>query len=34
MDVSLYQTLGDAYLRANMLQEALDAYNRAEDLIG
>jgi competence ComEA-like helix-hairpin-helix protein len=33
MDASLYQTLGDAYLHANLLQEALDAYNRAEDLI-
>jgi competence ComEA-like helix-hairpin-helix protein len=32
-DASLYQSLGDAYLRVNMLQEALDAYNRAEDLI-
>jgi DNA uptake protein ComE-like DNA-binding protein len=32
MDSSLYQSLGDAYVHANMLQEALDAYNRAEDL--
>ena len=32
-DAGLYQTLGDAYMRADMLQEALDAYNRAEDLI-
>ena len=32
-DASLYQTLGDAYMHANLLQEALDAYNRAEDLI-
>ena len=32
-DSSLYQTLGDAYMRSNMLQEALDAYNRAEDLL-
>jgi cytochrome c-type biogenesis protein CcmH/NrfG len=31
-DSSLYQSLGDAYMHANMLQEALDAYNRAEDL--
>ncbi|MGW8145161.1 MAG: helix-hairpin-helix domain-containing protein, partial [Anaerolineales bacterium] len=29
----LYQTLGDAYMHSNMLDEALDAYNRAEDLI-
>jgi competence ComEA-like helix-hairpin-helix protein len=33
-DASLHQALGDAYLHANMLQEALDAYSRAEDLIG
>ncbi|MGW8224918.1 MAG: tetratricopeptide repeat protein [Anaerolineales bacterium] len=33
LDSSLYQSLGDAYMHANMLQEALDAYNRAEDLI-
>jgi competence ComEA-like helix-hairpin-helix protein len=32
-DASLYQSLGDAYMHANMLQEALDAYHRAEDLI-
>ena len=32
-DASLYQSLGDAYLHSNMLDEALDAYNRAEDLI-
>ena len=32
-DAALYQSLGDAYMHANMLQEALDAYNRAEDLI-
>ena len=32
-DAALYQSLGDAYLHSNMLQEALDAYNRAEDLI-
>jgi competence ComEA-like helix-hairpin-helix protein len=29
---ALYQCLGDAYMHTNMLQEALDAYNRAEDL--
>jgi competence ComEA-like helix-hairpin-helix protein len=33
LDASLYQSLGDAYLHSNLLQEALDAYNRAEDLI-
>jgi competence ComEA-like helix-hairpin-helix protein len=32
-DASLYQALGDAYMHANMLDEALDAYNRAEDFI-
>jgi competence ComEA-like helix-hairpin-helix protein len=32
-DVSLYQALGDALLRADRLQEALEAYDRAEDLI-
>jgi competence ComEA-like helix-hairpin-helix protein len=32
-DASLYQALGDAYMHSNMLDEALDAYNRAEDLI-
>jgi competence ComEA-like helix-hairpin-helix protein len=32
-DAALYQSLGDAFMRADMLQEALDAYNRAEDLI-
>jgi competence ComEA-like helix-hairpin-helix protein len=33
IDAALYQTLGDAYVRTNRLQEALDAYNRAEDLL-
>jgi len=33
VDPTLYQTLGDAYLRADRLQEALDAYNRAEELL-
>ena len=33
LDPLLYQTLGDAYLRSDRLQEALEAYNRAEDLI-
>jgi competence ComEA-like helix-hairpin-helix protein len=32
-EVSLYQALGDAYVRQNRLQEALNAYNRAEDLL-
>lgn len=32
-EVSLYQALGDAYVRQNRLTEALSAYNRAEDLL-
>lgn len=32
-EASLWQTLGDAYFRNNQLQEALDAYNRAEDAL-
>lgn len=34
VDVSLWQTLGDAYARNNQLQEALDAYTSAEGLLG
>ncbi len=33
IDVSLWQTLGDALMRADRLQEALDAYSKAEDLL-
>jgi competence protein ComEA len=33
MDVSIWQTLGDAYVRNNQLQEALDAYIKAEELL-
>jgi len=33
VEVNIWQTLGDAYLRANRLQEALDAYNKAEELL-
>lgn len=33
VEVSIWQTLGDAYMRANRLQEALDAYNKAEELL-
>jgi competence ComEA-like helix-hairpin-helix protein len=33
LDPLLYQTLGDAYLRLNRLQEAMEAYNHAEDLL-
>ncbi len=33
VDVSILQTLGDAYMRANRLQEALDSYTKAEELL-
>ncbi len=33
INVKLWQTLGDAYLRLDNLQDALDAYSKAEDLI-
>jgi tetratricopeptide (TPR) repeat protein len=33
VEVNIWQTLGDAYMRANRLQEALDAYNKAEELL-
>ena len=33
-DTSVWQALGDAYLRSNHLQEALDAYSKAEELLG
>jgi tetratricopeptide (TPR) repeat protein len=33
VDVSIWQSLGDAYMRANRLQDALDAYTKAEDLL-
>lgn len=32
-DPMIHQTLGDAYLRADKLQEALDSYMKAEELI-
>jgi len=32
-EVSIVQTLGDAYMQANMLQEALEAYTKAENLL-
>lgn len=31
--IILWQTLGDAYLRANRLSESLDAYDKAENLL-
>jgi tetratricopeptide (TPR) repeat protein len=33
VDVVVWQTLGDAYMRSNRLQEALDAYTKAEELL-
>jgi DNA-binding SARP family transcriptional activator len=32
-DTAIWETLGDAYLRNDQLQEALEAYNRAEELL-
>lgn len=32
-DATLWQTLGDAYMRTNQLREALDSYKKAEDLL-
>jgi tetratricopeptide (TPR) repeat protein len=33
VDIDLWQTLGDAYAKANRIQDALDAYTKAEDLL-
>jgi tetratricopeptide (TPR) repeat protein len=33
VDVGLWQTLGDAYTRTDRLQDALDSYSKAEDLL-
>jgi len=33
VDVIVWQTLGDAYMRANRLQDALDAYTKAEEML-
>ncbi|MCZ2126253.1 MAG: tetratricopeptide repeat protein [Anaerolineales bacterium] len=33
VEVGVWQALGDAYMRANRLKEALEAYNKAEELI-
>jgi len=33
IEVSIWQALGDAYMRSNRLQEALDAYTKAEELL-
>jgi tetratricopeptide (TPR) repeat protein len=33
VDPGLWQTLGDAYTRENLLKEALDSYTKAEELL-
>ncbi len=33
VDINVWQTLGDASMRANHLQDALDAYTKAEELL-
>jgi cytochrome c-type biogenesis protein CcmH/NrfG len=33
VEIALWQTLGDAYVRSNQLQEAINAYTKAEELI-
>jgi tetratricopeptide (TPR) repeat protein len=33
VEVTIWQALGDAYMRTNRLQEALDAYTKAEELL-
>jgi tetratricopeptide (TPR) repeat protein len=33
VDVNIWQALGDAYMRSNRLQDALDAYTKAEELL-
>lgn len=33
VEVGIWQTLGDAYMRDNRLKEALESYNKAEELI-
>ncbi|HVP21471.1 MAG TPA: tetratricopeptide repeat protein [Anaerolineaceae bacterium] len=33
VEISIWQTLGDAYIRNNHIQEALDAYTKAEELL-
>ena len=33
VEVPIWQALGDAYMRANQLQQALDAYTKAEELL-
>jgi tetratricopeptide (TPR) repeat protein len=33
VDVGLHETLGDAFAKSNRLQEALDTYTKAEELL-
>jgi hypothetical protein len=33
VEISIWQTLGDAYIRNNRVQDALDAYTKAEELL-
>jgi cytochrome c-type biogenesis protein CcmH/NrfG len=33
IDISLWQTLGDAYFKKNQLKNALAAYSKAEELL-
>jgi cytochrome c-type biogenesis protein CcmH/NrfG len=33
VDISIWQTLGDAYLCNNQIQDALDAYTKAEEFL-
>lgn len=33
VEISIWQALGDAFMRANRLQDALDAYTKAEELL-
>ena len=33
IDVAIWQLLGDAYMKSNHLQDALDAYTKAEELL-
>ncbi len=33
VDVSVWQVLGDAYMRSDRIQDALDAYTKAEELL-
>ena len=33
LNISIMKTLGDAYMQSDLLDEALEAYSRAEDLL-